>query len=117
MSTPPEDPRRALAEAAAGADETPDPDPLWDIRQRALDYLGSVWEGDSSCPICKSDKWFIANVAVLPIRSGDIGTPAGSDAYPLVPVVCKVCGYTFLFNEQWARAGGPPPEFEAEGNS
>jgi hypothetical protein len=122
MSTPPEAPGSSLAKAAgagrkdtkasdlaaaaAGADETKDP--LWEFRERALNYLNSVWKGDSTCPVCKTDTWYVANIAVLPIRRGDVGTPAGGDAFPLVPVTCETCGYTFFLNEQWVRADGTP---------
>jgi hypothetical protein len=104
-ATPPKP--SALAKAAAATDDTRDA--LWAVRQRALDYLNSVWKGSKVCPICQTDdSWVLTNIALLPVRSGEVGTPQEASAYPLAPVSCTVCGYTFFLHEHWVREQGTP---------
>jgi predicted nucleic-acid-binding Zn-ribbon protein len=93
------------------ADE-PRPQPAETRRERkaAQDHLARVWtETESkSCPICGHTDWAINDVAELPVRNTRWFGLAGPDdepgrAFPLVPVNCINCGYTFFINEKWVR--------------
>jgi predicted nucleic-acid-binding Zn-ribbon protein len=101
MSTQPFDPSRVA------------PDPTLERRRAANAYLERVWPAERQhCPICNTTEWGINNVAILPVRAGTDPTSGVVDSnhvYPLVPVVCRTCGYTFFINEKWVLAGGTPP--------
>lgn len=88
-------------------------------RQAALEWLAKVWEEDrQQCPICGDGNWSISDVANLPVRPRRIVDEANPAAfitditaervYPLVPISCVTCGYTFFINEKWIRSGGAP---------
>jgi hypothetical protein len=83
------------------------------LKVKALEYLLSVWpEEKQVCPICSGTDWGVSDTAVIPRRGGAEITsgPDLTRVYPVVPVNCQTCGYTFFLNEKWVRAGGTPPD-------
>ena len=95
---PPEDLLRALAA------ENTDPSPE---QEATLAFLESKWIGDRHCPICKVDDWQLQEVGNIPVRIDPAAATWGiveeRRMYPLVPITCNNCGYTFFINEIWAR--------------
>ncbi len=85
-------------------------------RRRALAYIDSVWPEDKQvCPICGTNDWGINDVANLPVRPEGVEVLLDTTkVYPLVPVTCKKCGYTFFINGKWVLAGGTPPDLDAD---
>ena len=100
----PPDPGDALLRAAAGAttDEVG-----FEKREAIKRHLDSKWTHAKQCPICGEDDWLIDNVANVPVRPTSF-LETGERVYPLAPVVCRVCGYTFFVNEKWAGSSGGP---------
>jgi len=105
MSTKPPSSHDALARALA---TQADPSQL--ARRKSLEYLRSVWKEElQGCPICGTNDWGVNDVANLPVREETMSFPLGTTrVYPLVPITCKKCGYTFFLNEKWVLAGGTP---------
>ncbi len=61
--------------------------------------INTLWTGSAkNCPICGSNKWFVADhVTELPIlNEGTRGFGAG--AYPAVLLISDPCGFTLSFN-------------------
>ena len=56
------------------------------------------WPGGKICPVCAENKWIIGDkiVQLLAFSGHDI-LPAGP-VFPVLPITCKVCGYTYLIN-------------------
>jgi uncharacterized protein CbrC (UPF0167 family) len=105
MSKPP-DPISPLVAAAAARQTTEDPG--FQQREAVKRHLDAIWTHDKLCPICGTDDWIVDNIANLPVRSFhddllDLGIGSGTPVYPLCPVVCRTCGYTFFVNEKWAH--------------
>ena len=102
MSDPKNTPPRPspLANALAGGSPTTD-DPNVGRRAAVKRHIDNVWKHDHRCPLCGNDDWIIDNVANLTVRSTSVFEP--ERAYPLAPIVCRVCGYTFFVNEKWAQ--------------
>jgi hypothetical protein len=61
-------------------------------REAAVAWLAEKWTQERVCPICGTSDWIIADAAQLPLY-GD-----SDRMYPLIPVGCKNCSYTHLFN-------------------
>lgn len=67
-------------------------------RENMLQYLNAHWHGNKACPICQENRWDIGEdiMELRPFEGGGLAT--GGRIYPLVAVVCKNCGYSYLFN-------------------
>lgn len=61
-------------------------------RNAAKKWLGEKWPQERrACPICGVRDWIIGDTSQLHLY-GALGS-----VYPLVPVVCKNCAHTYLF--------------------
>jgi hypothetical protein len=70
-------------------------------QQRALEWIEAHWKNDRrKCPICAVDDWGVGDA--LELRPyGQEGTFASlirPQVTPLIPLVCKNCGHTYLMN-------------------
>ena len=65
--------------------------------QRALAWITSHWPAPQLCPICGSQSWVINDlVEMRPYLGGSLHV--GGPLFVMVPVMCRVCTYTLLFN-------------------
>jgi hypothetical protein len=112
-----------MAEIRNTPEQTQDPvsDPVPEARRQAHAWLKRFpGAEDMECPICHTHDWGIADVGLLSVRvDPNEATFGGGEiverrAYPLVPVTCETCGYTYFINEKWVRAGGTPPGLEKD---
>jgi predicted nucleic-acid-binding Zn-ribbon protein len=84
-----------------GTEPSPDEQDVgFEKREAVKRYLDDVWKHDKRCPICGNDDWLIDNVANIAVRPTTY-LDLLERAYPLAPVLCRVCGYTFFINEKW----------------
>jgi hypothetical protein len=91
--------------------------------QRALAWITSHWPPPQICPICRSQSWSINDlVEMRPYSGGNL--IVGGPLYVMVPVMCRVCSYTFFFNavtsgvlEQVSPPAGPEGSDDAEPGS
>jgi hypothetical protein len=60
--------------------------------------IDELWRGSpKNCPICGSNKWFLADhVVEAPIVTQ--GVRGFGSAYPSVQLISETCGYTVSFN-------------------
>lgn len=111
QDTSPISPERAQ-EIVEAAEQQLAADPRYQEREAALRWLDEKWTQPHNCPVCGTDSWGIQDVSVLLVRPsgwkpGEPLTDTPRSAYPLVPLVCRNCAYTLLFNEQWIRGDKP----------
>src|SRR4051794_33856340 len=90
-----------------------------DARRQASEYLKRFpGAEDMECPVCHNRDWGVSDVAMVNVRpnltTATWGVESSYRAYPLVPIGCATCGYTYFINEKWVRFGGPPPDLEIE---
>lgn len=64
-------------------------------KQLVLAWLNRRWKGARPCPVCQEINWQIDDVGQLPTTSA---TTDGAQGYPLFPVTCQDCGYSFFIN-------------------
>jgi hypothetical protein len=82
------------------ASQSPDrPNPqLVAVQQRIIEALkakGAL----RNCPTCGHISWMIGSYVALPVtRNADRPPTLGGPTYPLVAVICRVCGNTQLVN-------------------
>jgi hypothetical protein len=65
-----------------------------------IQKLQTVWSEPRDCPICRKNDWTIVD-KIYEIREfyeGNFVIGGGGAIFPLIAVVCKVCGYTLFFN-------------------
>lgn len=84
------------------------------------DYIGNLdkmWE-NKQCPICKKSNWLVQeNVYELPEYHGG-GVVIGSGRiFPVVPIMCRECGYTFFMNAFLSNAVAPDQKENVEGEN
>jgi hypothetical protein len=68
--------------------------------KKLLEHLQKHWKAPVACSICRSNDWDI-NGMIYELREfhgGNMVIGGNSSIVPLVPVTCKVCGNTVLFN-------------------
>lgn len=66
-------------------------------RKAAEEWVRSKWGDDGKpCPVCGWTAWAVQDLADLPIRS--ITDEGEYESYPVVPLICRNCGYFLLFN-------------------
>lgn len=65
----------------------------------ALKWLQQKWTQPRKCPICGDIDWGVNQVFQL-LEYKDDGIPIGFNigVFPVTPVVCNKCGYTFFMN-------------------
>jgi predicted nucleic-acid-binding Zn-ribbon protein len=67
--------------------------------QRAFAWLNSHWTNPHFCPICSSNNWQIGNVFELrTFNTGALVIGGPQPIFPVFPVTCNVCGFTYFFN-------------------
>jgi len=67
-------------------------------RQQIINWLNEKWPMAQKCPICQHREWSIDGTIheLREFHSGDF--VVGGSVFPVVPIVCNFCGYTFFFN-------------------
>jgi hypothetical protein len=60
-------------------------------------FLEEHWEEPRVCPICHGEGWDAIDV-VFELRGYEISGSSAPTIMPVLPVTCKVCGNTVLFN-------------------
>ena len=56
------------------------------------------------CPVCKNDKWTVAeHLVVMPVISPEGTGSLSGISYPHSPIICQICGFTYFINS--VRAG------------
>jgi len=66
--------------------------------EKVVNWLNRQWQGAKVCPICKNNNW---NISEKPVELREFhggGFVVGGPVYPLISIICKICGYTLLFN-------------------
>src|SRR5438067_1595204 len=69
----------------------------------------------STCPICGSEDWMLAEYLVQPVTLGpNVALQFGGTGYPQVMLISNPCGYTRLINAVLIGIlpGSKPPEPE-----
>jgi hypothetical protein len=83
--------------------------PKEDSSKKVIEYLEAKWIGLKSCPICTNSTWNAGQQASVPVGPGMVLGPH----YPLFPISCTTCGYTFFINALVAGlAESPNPSGE-----
>lgn len=63
----------------------------------ALKWLKEKWKTPQTCPICTASNWTVGHVwEIRPYRGGNLHL--GDGVFPLSPISCLNCGYTFFMN-------------------
>ena len=83
-----------------------------ETRKKALDWLDLHWKESHRCPICFSNDWQIGDIVFWSSQDEPAGfaarlSPGNYRRYPVLQVICNICGYTHTFN---ARIVGLAPE-------
>lgn len=63
-----------------------------------------------ACPVCQSKTWDAGEVGILmPFQNGKV--VRSKVVYPLLPLICKQCAYTYLFSAvgMGLLGSGEPP--------
>lgn len=71
--------------------------------ENTIGWLNDHWKGGRHCPICQNRDWDVAAPLDLPIRQSSSMSLAEAlidrtRVYPVIPVMCKTCGYVHFFN-------------------
>ncbi|MBM3142026.1 MAG: hypothetical protein FJ005_03115 [Chloroflexi bacterium] len=69
-----------------------------DEKKKVVSWLKNKWKEPAVCPYSKDSEWIIGGHLVAPTNYSKVGAVIGGDAYPLVMVICKNCGYTVFLN-------------------
>lgn len=68
-------------------------------RKRTIEWLDKKSPKGMTCPICSQMVWTIGEVAELrSFEGGTLVIGGNSSTYPVVPVICRNCGYTMFIN-------------------
>ena len=83
-----------------------------------LQELETRWSKNRICPICGNNSWQINDtVFELPeFQGGDIVIGSGK-LFPVVPIMCPNCGYTFFLNAIISGAIKPQDKQEGKENA
>lgn len=74
-----------------------------------MKWIQEKWTQSRDCPVCGSQDWGVNQIFQLEEDEGEgVISGAGIGIFPVVPVVCKECGYTFFVNA--IRAGVVHPK-------
>jgi len=68
--------------------------------EKLLEHLRGQWKTPYKCPVCGNNNWNISQ-EVFELRGfnkGGLVVGGGSPVFPVVPVVCLVCGHVIFFN-------------------
>lgn len=84
------------AESSIGSDEDKQKENK-EQTDKALAWIASKWSEPRTCSVCRQTNWTIGGVLEMrPYMGGTLDLTA--NLFPVVPVVCTNCGYTFFFN-------------------
>ena len=77
---------------------------------RLKKWLDVKWPRPHPCPICGDDSWIVSNVGH--ITEEGLLAPAGrpKQGWPVSPVICANCGYTWFVNAVLSGALEVPTE-------
>lgn len=68
-------------------------------RAAALAWVNTHWKTSHACPICKSDSWSISDVFEWrEFTGGDLFVGGSTQLFPMFPLTCTVCAFTYTFN-------------------
>jgi len=85
--------------------------------RQMLEWLDEKWPQPRACPVCRSTDagWDLGHIGEIRVfTGGGLVLGSGSRIYPMAPVMCKNCGYTFLVNAAHAGIVQPPKPEAAE---
>ena len=68
------------------------------VKGKAEQHLGRKWTNTHDCPICGTNGWNPCENAAFLEQEGGFGVMFPARRYPVFPVICMQCGYTFLIN-------------------
>jgi len=68
-----------------------------EFSEKALGWLTKKWLDPKTCPICHQVNWTVGAVFEMRPYSGG-GLIVGGPIFPVSPVTCLNCGYTFFMN-------------------
>lgn len=76
---------------------------------KTLEWLNEHWKKPWTCPVCQNSAWGVNQTFDLrEYEGGNITIGGGAEVFPVTPVVCKTCGYTFFMNALMTGAAIPP---------
>lgn len=76
---------------------------------KTLEWLNEHWKIPRTCPVCRNSTWGVNQTFELrEYEGGSIVVGGGAEVFPVTPVVCKTCGYTFFMNALMTGAAIPP---------
>ena len=85
----------------------------------ATDYINNlerIWN-EKQCPICKKSNWLVQEeIFELPEYHGGGVVIGSGKIFPVVPVICRECVYTFFMNAFMSNAVSPDQKENVEGN-
>ena len=82
----------------------------------ALRWLKDMWKTPQICPICSVTNWTVGNVLELrPYNHGNL--IIGGEVFPISPVTCLNCGYTFFLNGIISKAVVNPEQVQDNGGN
>ena len=82
-----------------------------------ISNLDKIWE-NKQCPICRKSNWLVTgDVYELPEYHGGGVVIGSGKIFPVVPIVCRECGYTFFMNAFLSNAVGPDQKENVEGEN
>jgi hypothetical protein len=92
-----EDPTNPAAHGAEGGEPFPD---LGELRSKFIAYVEEKWVAPSKeCPICTSNSWNATlPYEVRPLGSSALASLGGGPVFPLILLVCNVCGFVHQFS-------------------
>lgn len=68
-----------------------------ELHQRAQKWVEEKWTR-AECPFHGPTSWEVGNMVVQTVQYVPKGISIGGRTYPLVPVICRTCGYTVFLN-------------------
>lgn len=84
--------------------------------EKALEWVTKKWLDPKTCPVCHQINWTVGGVFEMRQYSGG-GLIVGGPVFPVNPVTCLNCGYTFFLNavlNQILKPSKPTPSTGAE---
>lgn len=85
--------------------------------EKIASWLNKHWKGEKLCPICGNNNWNISQ-AVYELRTfHGGGLVVGGPVYPVIGIVCMVCGHTLFFNAIKLGFVKPAPSQKKEGSN
>ena len=68
-------------------------------KKKVLQHLEASWQGNKSCPVCTHNQWHFGDSVFQLMEFVDgVALKVGGVVIPLIPLTCKTCGNTLLFN-------------------